>query len=382
MDVYITDIATFLPNNPVSSEDMEKILGVVDHMPSRVKKIIEKSNNIRQRYYAIDPATGRATHTNVQLAAEAVRRLKPYPGFSSNDIECLSCGTSTPDQLMPGHGLMVHGELGGLPCEVVTTAGICLSGMTALKYGYMNVALGFTRNAVATGSDLASSFIRAQFFKGVHQKKKTFLKKEALLPFDTVFLRWMLSDGAGAVFMTGTPVSDKPVLRIDWIEHISYAGELETCMYAGAKKDANGAMTGWRDFTSLQDALEEGAFLIKQDIKLLDREALKVAVERTLPCVIEKHGLSPSHVDWFLPHYSSEYFRMKFYERMKQVNFEIPLDRWFSNLTYKGNTGAASIYIIMEELFHSGRIKRGERILCFVPESGRFSMCFMMLTAV
>jgi len=382
MDVYITDISAFLPNNPVSSEDMEKILGVVDHMPSRIKKIILKSNNIQERYYAIDPATGRATHTNVQLTAEAVRRLKPYQGFSFNDIECLCCGTSSPDQLMPGHGLMVHGEMGSHPCEVVTTAGICLSGMTALKYAYMNVALGFTKNAVATGSDLASSFIRAQFFKGVNQKKKTFLEKEALLPFDTTFLRWMLSDGAGAVFMTSTPVSDKPVLRIDWIEHISYAGELETCMYSGAKKNANGTITGWRDFSSLQDALEEGAFLIKQDVKLLDREALKVAVEKTLPRVIEKHDLSPSHIDWFLPHYSSEYFRTKLYEHMKHVNFEISLDRWFSNLTYKGNTGAASIYIMMEELFHSDRIKRGERILCFVPESGRFSMCFMMLTAV
>ncbi|HEY3278471.1 MAG TPA: beta-ketoacyl-ACP synthase III [Syntrophorhabdaceae bacterium] len=382
MDVYITDISAFLPNAPVSNEEIDRVLGAVNRMPPRIKNIILKSNNIRTRYYAIDPLTGEPTHTNVQLTAEAIRRLMPYEGFHLDDIECLCCGTSTPDQLMPGHGLMVHGELKSAPCEVVSTSGICLSGMTALKFGYMNVALGLTKNAVASGSDRASSFTRASFFEGVKQKKEAFLRKDKLVPFDTAFLRWMLSDGAGAVFVTSDPVPGKPALRIDWIEQISYAGDFETCMYAGAKKNANGAMTGWRDFPSLQNALEEGAFLIKQDVKLLNREVLQVAVEKTLPRVVKKHDVSASRVDWFLPHYSSEYFKMKFYEDMKNANFEIPLDRWFSNLTYKGNTGAASIYIIMEELFHSGKIQRGEKILCFIPESGRFSMCYMMLTAV
>jgi 3-oxoacyl-[acyl-carrier-protein] synthase III len=382
MDAYITDVSAFLPNAAISNEEIDQVLGVVNRMPSRIKNTILTSNNIQTRYYAIDPVTGNTTHTNVQLTAEAIRRLMPYEGFSLNDIECLCCGTSTPDQLMPGHGLMVHGELKSTPCEVVSTAGVCLSGVTALKYGYMNVSLGLTKNAVATGSDVASSFMRARFFEGVKQKKEAFLRKDKLVPFDTAFLRWMLSDGAGAVFLTGNPASDKPVLRIDWIEHLSYAGEFETCMYSGAKKNASGTMTGWRDFPSLHDALEEGAFLIKQDVKLLNREALKLAVEKTLPHVVEKHDLSASQVDWFLPHYSSEYFRLKFYEYMKNVNFEIPLDRWFSNLTYKGNTGAASIYIIMEELFHSGKIKRGDKILCFIPESGRFSMGYMMLTAL
>lgn len=384
MDVYITDIAAFLPNEPVPNEEIEAVLGVVDRVPSRLKKLVLAGNGIEKRYYAIDPATGKATHTNAQLAAEAVRRLKPYEGFSVNDIECLCCGTSTSDQLMPGHGLMVHGELASGPCEVASTVGICLSGVSALKYAYMNVALGLVKNAVATGSDLASASTKASSYNGVKRGNGGASKKETLLPFNTAFLRWMLSDGAGAVFLSPRPLENAfgVALRIDWIEHVSYAGELETCMYQGAKKNASGDITGWRDFSSLEAAFQEGAFLIQQDVKLLNREAMKVAVERTLPRVIGKHALLPAEVDWFLPHYSSGYFRTKFYEELKHTGFEIPLERWFTNLPYKGNTGAASIYIIMEELFHSGRISKGERLLCFVPESGRFSMCYMMLTAV
>lgn len=381
-NVYISDIAAFLPNGPVSNDDIEKVLGTVDRMPSRIKKIILKSNGIRTRYYAIDPRTGKTTHTNAGLTAEAIRRLMPYEGFTPGDIRCLCCGTSTPDQLMPGHGPMVHGELKIPSCEVVSTSGICLSGVAAFKYAYMNVALGFSSNAVATGSDLASGFTRSAFYEGVSRGGDAALKKDRLIPFDTSFLRWMLSDGAGAVFMTGNPLPDRTVIRIDWIEHVSFAGELETCMFAGAKKNSDGSLMYWRDYPSLQGALADGAFLIKQDVKLLDREVLKIAVERTLPDIIRKHDLSSSAVDWFLPHYSSEFFKMKFYEEMKKLCFEIPLEKWFTNLPYKGNTGAASIYIIMEELFHSGRLKNGEKILCFIPESGRFSMCYMLLTVM
>ncbi|MBA4417542.1 MAG: hypothetical protein C0392_06495 [Syntrophus sp. (in: bacteria)] len=382
MDVYITDIAAFLPNDPVSNEDMEKVLGVVSQLPTRVKKIVLRSNDIHSRYYAINPETGRTSHTNAQLTAEAVRRLKPYEGFSLNDIECLSCGTATPDQILPGHGLMVHGELKNGPCEVVSTSSICISGMTSLKYAYMNVALGFTKNAVATGSDSASSFMKAQFFKGVKEDGEAATKKDGLLSFDRAFLRWMLSDGAGAVFMTPNRTLDRHALRLDWIENISFAGEFETCMYAGAKKDANGSVTGWRDYESPGEALNDGAFLIQQDVKLLNSDIMRVSVEKTLPFVIERRGLTPSQVDWLLPHYSSGYFRQRYYDQLKNFGFEIPFDKWFTNLSYKGNTGAASIYIIMEELFHSGRLKKGERILCFIPESGRFSICYMMLTVV
>ena len=381
--MYITDLAAFLPNKPVTNEDMDKVIGIVDHIPTRIKRIVLRSNDIQTRYYAIDPETGKTTHTNAQLAAEAVRRLNPYNGFSLNDIECLCCGTATPDQLMPGHGLMVHGELGSGPCEVVSTASVCISGMTALKYAYMNVALGLSNNAVSTGSDVASPSLRARSYKGVgRQEVENAEKKGEALPFDTVFLRWMLSDAGGAAFMTSNQPSDHPCLKIEWIENISFAGEMETCMYSGAKKNDDGSITGWRELSSPDEALKKGAFLIQQDVKLLNNDIMYVSVDKALPYVIKKHGLSVSQVDWLLPHYSSGYFRQKYYDQLKAFGFEIPYEKWFTNLSYKGNTGAASMYVILEELFHSRRLKKGERILCYIPESARFSICYVMLTVM
>ncbi len=164
MTVYINDMAMFLPNAPVSNEDIEDVLGKIDGVPSRVKRIVLKNNGIQFRHYAIDPHTGASTHTNAELAAEAVRRLKPFDSFTPDKIECLCCGTTSPDLLLPGHGLMVQGELGLPPCEVITGAGICLSAMIAFKYAYLNIDAGFTQNAVCVGSELASSFMKSDFF--------------------------------------------------------------------------------------------------------------------------------------------------------------------------------------------------------------------------
>jgi len=381
MDVFISDLAAFLPNEPVGNEEIEEVLGRINDIPSRTKSIMLRNNKIETRYYAIDRATGQLTHTNAQLTALAVRGLKPYEDFRLQDIECMSCGTTTPDLLFPGHALMVLGELELTGCEAVTTAGICICGMTALKFAFLNVAAGCSKNAVATGSDLASSYSRKRFFTPGALPEAD-LEEKPIRAFDAEFLRWMLSDGAGAAFLSREKNTSGISLKIEWIENISYAGELETCMYAGGIKREDGSVVGWRDIESIDPAAAGFKFLIKQDTKLLAREIVRTAKHRALAHVICKYDLRPEEIDWYLPHYSSGYFRDKFYKGMKEIGFEIPYEKWFTNLASKGNTGSASIYIIMEELFHSGRLKKGQKLLCFIPESGRFSHCYMLLTVV
>ena len=103
-------------------------------------------------------------------------------------------------------------------------------------------------------------------------------------------------------------------------------------------------------------------------------------MERGLQEVQRVKGLKPSEIDWFLPHYSSNYFREKVAAGMEKVGFVIPCERWFTNLTSKGNTGSAAMYIMLEELYRSGRLKTGQRLLAYVPESGRFSTGFIHFT--
>lgn len=376
--VYITRTASFLPNDPVDNETMEKLLGQAGGRPSRARRMILRSNGIQTRHYAIDPATLKPTHTNAQVTAEAVRRLE---GVDLDTVSCLASGTSLPDQIMPNHAVMVQGELKTPASEVVATSGICLSGLTALKYAWMGVLSGQHDRAVATGSDVASGLTHARNFAAEVDEEVDALEKRPELAFDKDFLRWMLSDGAGAFLLESQQRADALNLRVDWIDVASHAGEMETCMYAGAVKNEDGTTTSWLGM-SQEERDAQSAMAVKQDVKLLNENVIRYTLEKTLEPIVKRRGLSPDSIDWFLPHYSSSYFRDRVKAGLDNVGFPIPQDRWFTNLTTRGNTGAASIFIMIDELVRSGRVERGQTLLCWVPESGRFSAGFMHLTAV
>ena len=128
-EVFLTRTASYLPLAPVGNDEMESVLGMVGGRPSRARRIVLRNNGIQSRHYALDPATGEPVMTNAELAAEAVRALGDV-----GPVDCLAAATSRPDQLMPSHGVMVHGALGWPRLEVVSLAGICLAGAAAFKY--------------------------------------------------------------------------------------------------------------------------------------------------------------------------------------------------------------------------------------------------------
>lgn len=377
--VYINNIACFLPNDAVNNQDMEAILGQAGNRPSRARRIILRNNGIKSRHYAIDPETGLQNFSNAQLSAEAIKRVA-HNHLTLEKLDALVFGTSIADQIMPGHAVMVHGELGIPPLEVISTAGICLSGITALKYAYMGIKAGEFKHAVAGASEVASAVMRGSQFEAEIDERIQALEKNPELAFEKDFLRWMLSDGAGAALLETEPNSKGLSLKIEWLESFSYAGEEEACMYAGGEKE-NGELYSWLSYSPKQRSAQS-IMSIKQDVKLLNEKIIYYTVEKTLEKILNKHDLQTEDINWFLPHYSSEFFRDKVYQGLKNINFEIPFEKWFTNLTSKGNTGSASIYVILEEIFHSGKLKPGEKLLCFIPESGRFSSAFMLLTVV
>jgi 3-oxoacyl-[acyl-carrier-protein] synthase-3 len=126
----------------------------------------------------------------------------------------------------------------------------------------------------------------------------------------------------------------------------------------------------------------ESILAIRQDVKLLNANAVGYCLERPLARIAARRHLRPEEIDWFLPHMSSEYFRQPIANGLEKIGLPIPPERWFTNLTTRGNTGSASMYVMLDELVRSGRLRRGERILCFVPESGRFTSAFLHLTVV
>ena len=355
---------------------MEAVLGLVNEKPSRARLIVLRKNGIKTRFYALK--NGKKTHSNAQLAAAAIVGLFDDQN-QIGGLELLACGTTSPDQLLPSHAAMVHHELGGAPMEIVSAAGSCCSSIQALKYAYMAIGSGMADTAAASGSERISGWLQASRYQAEAETWQD-IEKNPYIAFEKDFLRWMLSDGAAAALLQEKPGDTGISLKIEWLEITSYANELDVCMYAGAVKNENGSLTGWSEMETREWGADS-VFALKQDTRILG-ENIIVKGGEYLASLMKKRGLTAADVDYFLPHMSSEFFKQEMAENMKSIGMDLPEEKWFYNLPRVGNVGSASAFLMLEELFHSGRLKKGDRLLVMVPESALFSYAYLYLTVV
>jgi 3-oxoacyl-[acyl-carrier-protein] synthase III len=373
--VYINALGKFLPGSPISNDEMEDYLGYVGGKPSRLKSRILKQNGIKTRYYAID-REGNVLYRDYELAANAVRDALRRSELTLGEIEYLATATSQSDLLAPGFASLVHGDLKIPGCEIASLHGICASGMMALKTACLQISVGEKQNAAVSASEFTSRFFRHGLFEETRAFQET-----GRVSFDSEFLRWMLSDGAGAAILENRPNASGLSLRVEWIDVISYADRFDVCMYAGANKLEDQTLgRSWYDYKNFAEAARDGAILLKQDIELLENVVV-LGAKRYFE-LLEARQFKASDIDWLLCHYSSHIFRGKIIELITKGGAMIPEERWFTNLYTKGNTGAASVFLMLEELFNEGNLQAGQKILCMVPESGRFVISYALLTVV
>lgn len=377
-DVFINRLNPYLPNDPVNNDEMENYLGLIEGKTSRVKRIVLKQNGINTRYYALNKKQ-EITHTNAELAANAIKGL-----FNSEaelrTVELLSTATSIPDQVLPSHASMVHGLLKSADnMELFATAGVCLTSLQALKIAYQSVAVGDKNNAVCCASELVSATLLSKHYDAEYEKCHS-VGENPYFGFEKDFLRFMLSDGACALLLERTPNVDHFSLKIEWVEMSSYANKLPTCMLLGGNFANNGEVISWKSLDNWE-LTEKSIFVVKQDIKLLKKYVVKCWVDH-IELMLFKHAVEANEVRYVIPHVSSMFFYHELLKELKLRNIALGENKWFTNLTWVGNMGSASIFVALEELMRTKPLKKGDEILLLVPESGRFSYGTALLKVV
>jgi 3-oxoacyl-[acyl-carrier-protein] synthase III len=373
--VFITAAGKYLPGLPVSNDEMEQYLGMIDGKASRSKTKMLAQNGIQTRYYALDKAQ-RTTHTVSNMTALAIEDCLRNNQAGKQDIQLIAAATTQADLPVPGFASMVHADLGCPPCEIASHQSVCAASLMAIKTAFTHIQTGAVQTAVACAGEIASRLFKAQRFGHQHR-----IVNGQGLELETDFLRWMLSDGAGALLLQHKPAAQQLSLEIEWIDLRSYAHLYDVCMFAGKNKTAqNGEPLSWMDYDNFSAADVDGAINLKQDLRLVDN-MVKLGVQRFFE-LIDEGRFQAHHFDWLVCHYSSHHFKEKIIRLLEKGGVNIPEDKWFSNLYTTGNTGSASIFILLEELLRTKPLKAGEKILCMVPESGRFITGFMLLNVV
>lgn len=374
-NVYITSISSYFPNGKVENEEMEDFLGMINGKASRVKNIVLKQNGIKGRYYALNKQ-GEITHTNAELAGNAILGLFKDNGYSKAKYSVLACATSTPDQLLPSHASMVHGFLKGSPLEIYSFSGVCLTSIQALKTCYYSIALGESKATVCSTSELTSPVFLNRNYDSEY-KLCDDLKKDPYMAFEKDFMRFILSDGASAVLLESSP-NGHCNLKIEWIEIQSFANELPTCMFMAAELKKDGELKGWKEFTP-QEIKDRSVMVGKQDIRQLKKHIINYWANHIEYC-LQKHCTSASGIKYIIPHVSSMFFYNKLNEELISRKIDLAAERWYTNLSRVGNIGSAAIFSALEELTLSRSLVKGDKILLLVPESGRFSYGTVLLT--
>jgi 3-oxoacyl-[acyl-carrier-protein] synthase-3 len=360
-EAYITGIGAYLPGEPVDNEQLATRFGDGTARGTALRERALAANGIRTRHYAVD-GQGMTFLLNEELAASAARRALADRGLEASAVTMLATGTTQGDVLVPGFASMVHGRLGGGPMELLSAAGVCASGMAALKSAVSAVRLGEHPVAVAVGSELVS---------------RSLLTSQAGTP-DTGFLRWTLSDGAGAVVVEPEPRPDGLSLRVDWMHLVSHAHDHPVCMSAGLDEDREPrAGATWLDRRDPQPGAGQQIPRLRQDMSALPA-LIEVGVAEFTKLV--GAGRIDPATEHILCHYSAEHFRAKLFTRLRQAGYAPGDQQWFTNLHTAGNTGAASIFVMLDAV--RPRLRPGDRVLLIVPESGRFSFAFAQLTCV
>lgn len=350
---------------------MEDYIGRVNKESSRLGPLVLRHNKIQQRYYAINK-DGSTNWTAASLVSEAIQNAIGKAEINASEIQFLATATTQSDLMVPGFASLVHGELGLHPLEIASFQSVCGSSMMALKNAYLQIKAKEHSKAVVGAGEFASRFFRPGFYE-----KTNCLDENSQLPMSAEFLRWTLSDGAGAAVLENCPNQHGLSLEIEWIHLKSFAGSFKSCMYAGSKYQDE---KPWSHYGSPAKAFEAGSIILQQDFEIL-QEMLPVWVSE-YAALVENGKIAIDSVDWFLCHYSTNHLKLELIKLLQQAGCMIPEERWFNNLSSKGNTGSASIFVMLEELFYTKNLQKGQNILCIVPESGRSIISFMLLKVV
>ena len=357
MNCYITGTGSFLPGEPVANAAIVEFMGELPDEASVRRKIL-RMNGIKSRHYALDRDQS-ATHDVYEMAALATRNCL---GGEAAAFSYLSAGSTNTPLVGPGLSSILHSRLArhGLiaaDLEINSNSGICTSSAQALVNACRAVASGDHSEALCIGVEQPSDILKSSVIRPPDDRDQHLENPTGSKWFMSVFLRSMLSDGAGAALIRDRPATGGISYRVNWSYSRSFAHETPLCM-----------------------SLESRSLLLSQDVAVLARH-MKPCVDKLMRGAMARHGESLADYRVVLPHLSSFYFKSYMLDVLTELGQGALIDYW-TNLETAGNTGAASIFIMLDEYTRRHPPAHGEKVLLFIPESGQFNFVVISLTTI
>jgi 3-oxoacyl-[acyl-carrier-protein] synthase III len=304
----ITGVGAYAPKRILTNADLEKMVETSDEW------IVQRSG-IRQRHIADE------TEATSDLALKAAQQALERANVLPEDIEFISVGTTTPDMIFPSTGNILQQRLGCGRAGSIDMLAACAGSVYSLSIGAQFVQTGKYKRVLCVGAETLS-------------KITDFTDRGTCV---------LLADAAGAAVVE--PSTDESgIIDFDLYSDGKY-WELLYMPAGGARMPATHETVDKRMHYA----------------KMKGSEVFKVAVRMFAECterILTRNGFTSDDVTLFIPHQAN----LRIIEAaVKRVN--LPMERVYVNVDRYGNTGAASVYVALEEAVSAGRLKKGDLIL-------------------
>lgn len=304
----ITGVGAYVPKKVLTNAELEAMVETSDQW------IMERTG-IRERHIADE------TEVTSDLAAKAATQALDRAGVPPEAVDLIVCGTTSADMLFPSTAIFTQQKIGARNAAAFDLWATCSGSLYSLSVGSQYIETGRARTVLVIGAEILSRYVD-------YTDRGTCI---------------LLADAAGAAVLQRSS-DDSGVIDV-------------TLGSNGAYADLLYAMGGGTRQPITHEVLEQRSHFIR----MKGNEVFKVAVrtmEDASATILKKHGFKVEDVSLVIPHQAN--LRI-IQATAKRLN--LPMERVIVNIDRYGNTGAASLYVAMEEAYSLGRLKPGDLIL-------------------
>jgi len=304
----IAGIGAYAPKRILTNHDLEKMVDTSDEW-------IVQRTGVRERRIADE---GEAPS---DLGLRAAQQALDRADVEAEEVDFIVVGTTMGDMLFPTTANLLQHRLGCRSAGSVDVYAACSGSIYSLSIGSQYIETGKYRTVLCVGADCLSRLTD-------YTDRGTCI---------------LLADAAGAVVLRPA-TGESGILDVDLYSDGRY-GDLLIQPAGGSRSPATHETVDRR----LHFA------------KMKGNEVFKVAVRMFEQCaqrILERNGFKAEDIDVFVPHQANLRIIEAAVKRLK-----LPMDRVVVNVDRYGNTGAASVYVALEEAWAGKRLKPGDLVL-------------------
>ncbi len=297
-----------LPEKVLTNFDIEKMVETTDEW-------ITTRTGIRERRIA------REDESLSKFAAEAGRQAMLMAGLAPEDLDLIILATVTMDQPIPATSCFVQEMLGAKKAASFDIQAGCSGFIYAIGIADQFIKTGAYRHILVIGGEILSKF----------------------LDWNDRATCVLFGDGCGAVLMAA---EEGP------------RGLLSTSLHSDGSMADFITLPGGGSKIPVSHAMIDANL---HTIKMKGNETFKIAVrsiESACREAIDKAGLTPGDVRWFVPHQANTRIINAVADRLGWPPEEIYL-----NIDRIGNTSAGSIPIALDEMVRAGKVAENDILL-------------------